>query len=172
MNIWFVLVLGAAIGLLALLWHWAKQPRKYKGLQVGDLRRLLTTLLHRGYDGGFLMINVQGPSRDPRFIQFSKYVGNKKVGLQFDFPLAMWSQPSHERLKQNLSQKGVDFRLEKTFRHDTKEFLTIDLAQDLDMAEKVAEVALFDAFGLDKRALLEAFFVNVSPKDERSASSR
>jgi hypothetical protein len=88
------------------------------------------------------------------------------MGIEFAFPLSPWSEQYYERLKQHLGERGITYRVERTGRLDTREFLNVDVATDLDRAETVARSALHDIFGLASDASVDVHYENVSPRDE------
>ncbi len=160
-----IIVALLAAGLI-ILWRYGKKPYKHKGLIVNELEKYFTTLLNRGFNGGFLVIEV--PKRQ-LFIQFSKYVGKQgNIGLQFDFPRVGWSENYYELVKNEASKSKFQFSLQRGSDHT--EFITIDLKQDITQAVVLAKLVLQSVFKLDPVARLDLFFGNVSPKDEKIVS--
>ena len=103
----------------------------------------------------------------PLFIQFSKYfLGKGRVGLKLDFPLAPWSEKYYERVKQELSKMSLKFSVVPTMETTVREFLTVDLGQDIDQAITLAKMILHSAFGLDQNQTFTLYFDNISHKDE------
>jgi hypothetical protein len=162
-----VIVIAALLGAGPILfWHYGKKPYKHKGLAVDDLEKYFATLLNRGFNGGFLVIEV--PKR-PLFIQFSKYIGKQgSIGLQFDFPRVGWSENYYELVKNEASKSKFQFSLQRGSDHT--EFITINLNQDIAQAVVLSKLVLQSVFKLDPATKLNLFFGNVSPKDEKIVS--
>ena len=147
------------------IWRKGSKPYKHKSIPQNDLKRFFEVLLYRGYDRGFLCIEV--PQQD-KFLQFSKYInGKKSVGIQFDFPLTEWSREYYELLRKVLIEKGIDFDIQKTEHEGVSEFLVVDLKQDLALALNLTKLILQSIYRLDENQSVDLYFENVSPKDER-----
>ncbi len=141
---------------------WGRRSHKHRRVPLADLERFFDALLKRGFNGGFMVIEVPKTSV---FIQFSKYILKKgHVGLQLDFPLVPWSEKYRESLRHELSKAGFDFRL--TAGSDGTEFVTVDLGQNIGRCVAVAKLVLQCVFGLAQDQKVNVYFENISPRQE------
>ena len=141
----------------------ARAPR-YRRTVQDDLTRFFKTLFERGYDRGFLVIEAPRG----RFIQFSKYIRrNGNLGLQFDFPLAPWSEKYYETLKKTLYERGIDYEIQSTSDDIVAAFITIDFKNDFTRAMDVAKLVLVEIFVLQPTDKLKLYFHNINARDER-----
>ncbi len=164
MKLFFILFVLTAVA-LTCFWYFGRKHYKHKVVPQRDLSRYFEALFTRGFNGGFLVIEVPN---SPLFIQFSKYVlKNGHVGLQFDFPMAPWSEKYYELLKQELSKMSFELSTRPTSGSKVREFLTVDLKQDIVSATTLARFVLQSVFGLDRDQTVTLYFENISPKDER-----
>lgn len=161
--IWWVVLFSAAVlvGLLVLL---DRGPLK---VRQADLLVYLETLLHRGYDRGFVVIK---PRRGREFIQFTKYMDESVAGIQFDFPRAPWSEAHYDRLQDLLRTAGFDFERQPTSKGAVSEFLVVDLKQDCERATDLALLCLGGLFDSADSDLLRLRFHDVSPLQETNGS--
>lgn len=159
-------ILGFLIAILllyALRKILARAPRYTRTVQ-DDLTKFFETLFERGYDRGFLVI--EAPRN--RFIQFSKYIRKRgELGLQFDFPLAPWSQKYYETLKKTLYERAIDYEIQSTGEDNVAAFITIDFKTDFTKAMDVAKLVLVQVFLLQPTDKLKLYFHNINPRDER-----
>ena len=161
----YFLCLALALVVIMLLWKRAKKPFMHKNISQQDLGTFLEVLLFRGYDRGRLFIRIPN---DIRFLQFSKYIDkHSSVGLHFDFPLADWSRNYYERLKIALANAGFQFEIKPTGDDRIREFIVVELRQNLESALSLALLVLQDIYGLNQNDPIELYFENVSPKDEK-----
>jgi hypothetical protein len=124
-----------------LQWH----PR-YRRKADDDLSKFFKELLDLDYlEKGFMVI--EAPNKK-RFIQFHSYTKGKKRGLQFDFPLAPWSEPYYEILEKKLYDRGIDYETQKTGEETVVSFITVDLKRDLARAMELAKLVLLEVFKL------------------------
>lgn len=162
-------VIAGAVLLCALclvLWWRMGKPHIHRNLAPADVQRLLEALLRRGYDRGSLIIEVDDSQRPRKFVQFTKYIAaGGRIGLQFDFPLARWSQPYYEAIQQKLEESGLQYRVEKTGRQDTEEFINVDLATDLNRAYQAAALSLTVLSSNRPEVRLRGSFQGISAAD-------
>ena len=161
-------VLGLMLGTaFAVFWQLGKRPHAHKNLQREDIQRLLGTLLRRGFNQAFLVLEIKLPSQkgQKRFIQFTKYIRRGQAGLQFDFPLVEWSTPYYAKLQSVLRQDGVPFYTTSTGRSDAREFLTIDFGSSIDQALHIAIVAIEVLVPTQSNRRITGFLHNVSARD-------
>jgi len=125
MKFWVVAAVVAVVATLTFLWRYGKRPYRYRDVHVRDLRRFLTTLLNRGYQGGLLFLEVRARRGGRRFLQFAKYIGRDgEAGLEFSFPLAPWSRPYYDLLRARLETEAIHFELQDTVRRTRFSSLT------------------------------------------------
>ncbi|HET8670697.1 MAG TPA: hypothetical protein VFM05_08755 [Candidatus Saccharimonadales bacterium] len=170
---YLIIGLTTLIVLMILFWWWGKRPARHRiNLAQGNFRRYMEALLSRGYDRGFMII--EAPDRR-RFIQFSKYIKNETgAGLQFDFPLVPWSEEYFEPLKAVLDQRSYKCQIEHVnpspkheVKNQVREFLVIDLEQDLEKASELSKLVFLEVFKLKPSDMVTLWFVNISINDER-----
>ena len=164
----YILIFGVVSILLILFWYFGKKPAIHKNISQANLKKYFEVLLYRGYNGGHMIVQVSRDKKFKRFLQFSKYIGDKKnVGLQFDYPLADWSKPNYEKFKNILNENRIEFDIEKTEQEKVPEFLVVDVKKDLDKADKISKLVLQQLYSLSPDDLIELYFVNVSEEDEK-----
>ncbi len=167
MHHWLIALIGAVVGVGLFLWWYGQRPYRYKNIQRNKLARFLETLLHRGYQGGLLILETKRSGPERKFLQFSKYIGQDgRAGLEFGFPLAVWSRPYYDVLRKELEAEGIRFQLHDTGRQDTLQFLVVDIGPDVALAQRVADLAVHTVFG-STHSSFQAFYQNVSPRAER-----
>lgn len=169
MNFIWILVIVIILIVLNRLYNiWGRRPVIHKNIPQEDLIYSLKELYLRGYNGGYIVIQV--PTDDKkfkRFVQLSKYIVRKgKVGLEFDYPLAEWSKPYYDQLKEILAEEDVTFEIQKTDEEMVTEFLNIDFKKDLEKAAHICRLIFQRLYGLKPDDCVELFYVNVNPKDE------
>jgi hypothetical protein len=162
---------GVLVGGSYLLLKIGQRPARHKVPASGDFTKFLRTILHRGYNGGFMMIETA--KKEP-FLQISKYIRSKgDVGLSLDFPQAPWSEVYFEKLKRELDKLAWLYEIEPTNPTQTEvpnlvsSFLTLDLEQDLQRANELVKLCLLKIFGLPEQELVTVFFINASLVDEK-----
>jgi hypothetical protein len=166
MKIVIIIFVLIAIAFTSLL-YFGKKHYKHKNVSQKDLARYLEALLERGLNGGFLVIEVPN---NKLFIQFSKYfIKNGQAGLQFDFPMAPWSEKYFEQLKRELLKMNLDFSIVSASGVKSRKFIAVDLKRDINSAASFATFVLQSIFGLTKEQTLTLYFENISPKDEKIA---
>jgi hypothetical protein len=149
---------------LAVLFYFGEKPWKIKNVSLDELEKYLEALLKRGFNGGFLIMEVPQTSL---FVQFSKYIKKKgPTGLQFDFPLAPWSEKYYNRLKSQLSKEKINYSTEEVSGGKVEEFLTVDLEQNIAKAAEVARLTLRSVFELGSGQAVTVYFQHINPKDE------
>lgn len=130
--------------LIVVLWFLNRPPRFRRSVN-DDLSRFFKTLLYSNYETSFLVI--EAPNKH-RFVQFARYQQGRKAGMQFDFPLAPWSEKYYEKLQRTLHDKGIDFETEPTSEKVVLSFITIDFKQDWEGAMEFAKLVLLEVFGM------------------------
>jgi hypothetical protein len=147
MDVLTYLIIFLPIILIALygcLWFLRRPPR-YRRRVDDDLTKFFKALRDEDYENGFLVI--EAPNKK-RFIQFARYTRKRKAGIQFDFPLAPWSEKYYEKLKTILYDHGIDYETQATGQDIVASFITVDLKQDLAKAMELARLVLVEVFRL------------------------
>lgn len=161
----YFLFSALALVVIILVWKRAKKPFIHKNISQQSLTKFFEALLFRGHNTGCLFIGIPN---ETKFLQFSKYIdAQSSVGLRFDFPLADWSRNYYEPLKKALANGGFEFAIKPTGDDRIPEFIVVDLKQNLESALALTLLALRDIFRLNPNELVELYFENVSPKDEK-----
>ncbi len=154
--------------LFVLIWYFNRKPYVHKNISQSNLKRYLEVLLYRGYDRGFIIIQIPTDKKAKRFLQFAKYIdGEKDVGLRFDYPLIEWSIPYYRKLKEIFEREQIEFEILKTGENDISEFLFVDVKKDLDTAAKISILILQEIYKLKPNDFVELYFWNVSAQDEQ-----
>ncbi|MEP7327176.1 MAG: hypothetical protein ABI836_14590 [Gemmatimonadota bacterium] len=162
------LILALIFGMTALLagvfLYRRPRPREHlEEISLGDLARLITMLLERGYDLGFLVFELPG---DQRFVEFSKYMKEgAKDGIQMDFPLTTWSEPYYDQVKSLLESRRVPYTVEDTPDGPVREFIQVDFGQDVAGAAAMARDIFDRVFRVDPAVRLTADMEYIAPKD-------
>jgi hypothetical protein len=148
--------------------YFGNKPKIHKNISQDDLVKYLEVLLFRGYNKGFIIIRLPKDKKFKRFLQFRKYIEDKKkVGLQFAYPLSSWSKPYYEKLKAILKERKIKFEIEKTECEEVPEFIIIDLKKDLAMAVLLSRLIINQLYGLKSNDCVELYFENVSEEEEK-----
>jgi hypothetical protein len=151
--------------LLYVVWKFLLGPVRYGRTVQDDLSKFFKTLLYRGYDTGFLVIET--PDRK-RFLQFRKYIIKRgEVGLQFDFPLAPWSKEYYVALNKILYDREIAYEAKTTTADTVAAFITVDLDQDYEKANELAKIVLLEVFKLRPSDQIKLYFNNINPRDEK-----
>ena len=141
------------IALCGVIWFLRRPPR-YRKRVDDDLTKFFKALRDEDYENGFLVI--EAPNKK-RFIQFARYTRKKKAGIQFDFPLAPWSEKYYEKLKTVLEDHGIDCETQTTGQATVVSFITVDLKQDLAKAMELSRLVLLEVFKLKPRDRIKIF---------------
>lgn len=159
------LVVAAVIGVLALYGfvRYLARPSTSRIL-TSDLRPYLDTLLRRGYNGSFVLIEEPGTRR---FVQFAKYIKRKgDIGLELGFPRTTWSEPYFTNLQEYLVANDIPFKRQPVETPPTTEFLDVDCGTDTAKAFRIAEAILTSMFQTPPPTRLKGRFSNLSLHDE------
>lgn len=128
------------------------------------LERPIKDLLKRGYDGGFLMIDV---SRSKYFIQLRKYINEPgKYGIELCFPNAKWSAKYFEKLTDFCIKESIDYLITEENKNGPLEFLYIDFDKDVQKAHKYIKKILIELFGFDENVKLYVRLENATAEDK------
>lgn len=156
------IIIGLLIGtfLLYTLWKVAKGiPYTLESIEDA-----INALLKRGYNGGFLVINI---AKSEYFIQLRKYIrGPGDYGILLAFPHAEWSQGLFPQLKEFCESHGITYFIEVEKALKPLEFLHVDFEKDSAKAHNVVKGIILEVFGFDKDVKLFGKLEHGSVKDE------
>jgi hypothetical protein len=161
------IVTGILIVLLLLYaaWKFLLGPVRYGRIVQDDLSKFFKTLLDRGYDRGFLVIETPDKKR---FLQFRKYIISRgEVGIQFDFPLAPWSEGYYAALNKILYDRQIAYEAKTTGEDPVAAFITVDLSRDIKKANELAKIVLLEVFMLRASDRIKLYFNNINPRDQK-----
>ena len=157
--IWAITLL-VLIGLALVIWRAAKGP-------VHTSRTLdvpIQDLLRRGYNNGFLIINVH---HTKHFLQLKKYIYKQgDYGIKLSFPNAKWSENLFVKLKNFCKDSAIDYSIGKEAAEEPLEFLHIDFGKDVAKAHSTVVNILLNVFELDDDTKLFVRLENASVDDE------
>jgi len=163
-----LMILLLVVLLVVYFWVVGRKPHIHKGVSQMEIPRYLETLLHRGYDQGFVII--RDPQSD-KFIQFAKYIDDVgRVGLRFDFPLAPWSSRYYQKLKDAFMERDILFEVVHTGESPVEEFVAVDVGDRLPLARNIVRLVLQEVFEVASGVRFNISFERVSPKNELVSS--
>lgn len=148
-----------------LIIKFGMKPYVHKNVSQNDLKKYLKTLLYRGYDKGFMCIDL--PGRKGIFLQLNKYIQENDTGIQLCFPLANWSKTYYNDIKKVLIKQSIPFSIEKKETDNVPVFLIVDFDKDLEMAYRVVKMILQEIFKIGENTLVNLYFENISPREEK-----
>jgi hypothetical protein len=164
----YIIIAIILVILYILLGYFGHYPYRHRKISQNDLGRFINALLKRGDNGSFMKIQVQKDKKPKRIVQISLYGDKvKDQGMQLDFPLAEWSKPYYEKLKEVMTTNNIPFEIEKTDEVGVPEFLVIDIKKGLKRAEKITKLILQDVYELSPDDTVEIYLVNVREINER-----
>jgi hypothetical protein len=157
--LWIVgLVVLACLGILVL------RGMKGPAHSLESLERPIKDLLKRGYDGGFLVIDI---SRSKYFIQLRKYINTPgDYGIELCFPNAKWSSQFFDKLIAFCIKEGIEYSIAKESANGSLEFLYIDFDKDSNRAHNYVKKILQEIFELDVNTKLFIRLENATLEDE------
>jgi hypothetical protein len=150
---WSVVLAAILIGLFVAIrtvvrvWTAARRSfSQYRTVSADALTAYIGRLLRGGQAGTALVIT---DSATDRFVQLRKYVHSQEhYGLSFDFPRAPWSEPYYRELQARLETDQREFVLQPTLDHPVEEFLQVDCGKDVEFADRLTRMVLFEIFKL------------------------
>jgi hypothetical protein len=150
---WSVVLVAVLIGLFVAIrtvvrvWAAARRTfNQYRTVSADALAAYIRRLLSGGQAGAALVIT---DSATDRFVQLRKYVHSREhYGLSFDFPRAPWSEPYYRELQARLETDHREFVLQPTLDHPVEEFLQVDCGKDVEFADRLMRMVLFEIFKL------------------------
>lgn len=143
MMIWIIGVIIFVICAVLLVLRGMKGPAK----TLETLEKPISDLLKRGYNGGFLIIDI---SHTKYFLQLRKYINAPgEYGIELCFPNAVWSNEYFKTLVDLCKNGGINYSIAKRNEKDALEFLCIDFAKDEHKAHKFVKRILLEVFKVD-----------------------
>lgn len=143
-------IIGIAIALIIgtlLILRGIKGPAK----TLETIEKPIADLLKRGYDGGFLIIDI---ARTKHFLQLRKYINKpNEYGIELCFPNTNWSTNYFHQLIDLCRHEKIEHSITKKDGKQSIEFLCIDFAKDA-----------HTAYTFVKRILIEILQVDVAGK--------
>jgi hypothetical protein len=145
-----------------------KRPFKRKGIPFNEIPKYVEILYFRGYDGGFIIIEIP---KTGQFLQFRKYIIEKgNVGIQFDYPLTPSTKSYYGLVKDLLINIGVHYQVEdidRTYRGKqlVEEFIVIDFGQDFKKAASIAQEIIKSIYQIDTQKTVDISFGRVSARN-------
>ena len=134
--------------------------RASRGAQrdLASVRASIQDLLERGYDNGFLLIQIAFTNR---FLQFEKYVtSSAESGVQMAFPRAKWAEPFFEAIREYCRLHKLDACV---VNEGMLDFLYVDFGKDIELACKSTIDILQDVFHVSQKTKLFMRLENASP---------
>jgi len=121
-------------------------------------------LLKRGYDGGFLIIDV---SRSKYFIQLRKYINEPGLyGIELCFPNAKWSAKYFDELIDFCIKEGINYIITKENTNGPLEFLYIDFEKDVHKAHRYIKKIFIELLGVNENVRLFARLESATIEDK------
>lgn len=161
LMIWTIFVVLTLVGgVLIILQRAARGP----SLTLETLQWPINGLLRQGYDGGFLIIDID---KSKYFLQLRKYIRRAgEYGILLSFPHAQWSNELFPKLVEFCESTGLAYSVEVEKAIEPLEFLHIDFGKDAAKAHDVVKGIILSVFKMDKNVKLFATLQNASIKDE------
>jgi hypothetical protein len=148
--------------LFVLSW-WARQPVK-RSLNIadGNWRSYLEALLYKGFDRAMMFVTAPDGKHS---MQFTKYLMDHGVVIQFQFPRAPWSTRYYEPLQRLLKERHYYFQIwpvgpQDKFDPEIDQFIVVSLEQSLEHAEALVKLVLLEIFKLDPSDNVMVWLVN------------
>jgi hypothetical protein len=155
---WALLILFL-IGIGLFLRRASKGPAR----TVETLEWPIRGLLKQGFNGGFLVITVDGSNK---FLQLDKYIrAPGDYGIELAFPKAEWSLQYYDRLLTFCESHAIPYRLSSSSPMDPLEFLFIDFGRDYVRANDIVKKILMTVLEVPKDNRVYFQLENASPED-------
>jgi len=157
--VWIIGIALAIIGIVLLILRGVKGPAK----TLETIERPIFDLLKRGYDGGFLLIDI---ARSKHFLQLRKYINKPdEYGIELCFPNASWSSGYFQKLKELCEHEKIKYTIADKEDSESIEFLCIDFGKDAHASYKFVKKIMIDMFKVDKDAKLFVRLENAAIDD-------
>jgi hypothetical protein len=157
--IWIpVIAIILCVGLLVL------RGMKGPSHSLETLEQPIRDLLKRGFDGGFLIIDI---SRTKFFIQFRKYINAPgDYGIELCFPNAKWSSQFFEKLKNFCTKEGIEYSIANKNTDGQLEFIYVDFETDYQKAHSYVKKIVLEVFELDENVKIFVRLENATVEDK------
>jgi len=153
---WILGIFVFAIIMLLFILRAGKGPAR----SLEDLHKPIDELLKRGFDGGFLLINI---SYSKKFIQLRKYINsNNNFGIELVFPKAKWSLKFFDKIKSFCRDNNIHYLIRKEKAKHTLDFLYVDFGNDSKRAYDIVKRILLDVFEIKETTKLFLRLENAS----------
>ena len=131
---------------------------------LNTLERPIKDLLKRGYDGGFLIIDI---SYSRKFLQLRKYIKSPgDYGIELAFPRAKWTVLTFDKLEKLCMESNFQYSIVKEVVNGPLEFLYIDFGRDFSKAHQVVTKILLEVFDVNSDVKLFVRLENATIEDE------
>jgi len=142
--IYFYIILVIAV--LFLLFKRASLGRAYSIEQIG---RGIEDLVNRGFEDGFLVIELKGRKE---FLQFQKQIEtNGTWALECVLPCASWSQPYYGLVVNLADERGLQaHEIKNNDSNEVAKFLFIDFSKNVKSAQDFATSVFKDIYKVDE----------------------
>lgn len=157
--VWIIGITLAIIGGILLILRGVKGPAK----TLETIERPISDLLKRGYDGGFLLIDI---ARTKHFLQLRKYINKPdEYGIELCFPNASWSIGYFQQLKELCGHEKIKYSITEKEDSESMEFLCIDFGKDAHNSYKFVKRILIEIFKVDMNVKLFVRLENAAIED-------
>jgi hypothetical protein len=158
---WIILGIGVSILCVVLL---VRRGVKGPARTIETIKQPIKDLLQRGFDGGFLIIDV---SSSKYFLQLRKYINEPgDYGIELSFPIAKWSLNLSDKLTEFCNRCGIAYNLEKDENKGSLDFLYIDFGKDYKKAHEYVSRILLEVFDINPDAKLFVRLENATVEDK------
>jgi hypothetical protein len=142
--IWIIIGLIAVIVICLILWRGPKGPTH----TLESIESPIGDLLRRGFNGGFLIIDLCCPKY---FLQLRKYIRSPgNYGIELCFPNAKWSERLFVKLSDFCNSAGIVYTISKENSDNSIEFLHVDFGRDIIKAHNIIKNIILKVFELDE----------------------
>ncbi len=158
--VWITIGFITTICFFLLIWRGVKGPShtlKTIGGPISDL-------LKRGYNDGFLIIDI---SHSKYFLQLRKYIHSRgNYGIELHFPNVEWSERLFKKLTSFCKRAGIQYTIAEEKADIPIEFLHIDFEKDVFRAHNTIKNIILKVFKLDESVKLFVRLENATVDDE------
>jgi hypothetical protein len=145
---WIFWVFVIAIIIFLFILRAGKGPAR----SLEELHKPIDELLKRGFDGGFLLINI---SYSKKFIQLRKYINSDdSFGIELVFPKAKWSSRFFDKIKNFCKDNDIHYLIRREKAKHTLNFLYVDFGNDSKRAYEIVKKILLDVFEIKENTKL------------------
>jgi len=158
--IWIVLISTIVFLFYLLILRGMKGPAK----TIETIDRAINDLLMRGYDGGFLMIDIAHTSY---FLQLQKYINSPgDYGIKFCFPNADWSRVFFQKMIDYTRKNEVEYSIMEKSETGSLEFFCVDFHKNTHEAHNFVKNILLNVFKVNEKVKLFVRLENATTEDK------